>query len=82
LLRDINDTESKPTAKGYERQCSFLDQRGQNGGCGAEFVYVPKVLEDSRINISRQIIDIVWNGDGSDENQSIVESRGPSLSVQ
>jgi hypothetical protein len=53
----------------------------QNDKYDDGFLCIRKCVEDIRNDISRQAINIVWNGDVFEMNQSIVGNQIPSLDV-
>jgi hypothetical protein len=55
-------------SKDYEVQYQFLENCRQNNGYSAGFLSGMMVVKDNRIDVSRQAIDITWDGDGSDRN--------------
>jgi hypothetical protein len=62
------------SSRNYEGRCWFLENHKQNDNCDAGFLSGPTSLEDNRTDISRPAVNIDWNGNASDANQSIVEN--------
>jgi hypothetical protein len=57
----------------------FLGHHGQTDSCVHRFLYIHKLFEGNRSDISHSVIDIVWNDDGFDTNQSTAENPLPYL---
>jgi hypothetical protein len=69
-------------ARYCEGKCVCLENQSHNDNCDEWVLSGAKSVKDDRADISGPAVGIVWNGNASDTNHSIVENQRPSLRVQ